>query len=267
MPDYMLLRQRESAALAAAEQTPDVTTPMAFRSALCVDDVSYAYPGTNGAPVLRGRFSHHPGAHIRRHPGIIGGRQIDPGRYHGRSRSAGPGPHRRRWRDDGEDNRTHWRAGVAYLPQDAPLFHDTLRANLLLGARAASDAEIWACLETVHAAELVRSLPLGLETLAGDRGVRLSGGERQRLRLASALLRKPELLILDQSTNALSPADEARIISSLQHLRGAMTIILIAHRTTSVEWTDRVLVVRGGRIAADGPPGEVLRIVQSDMRE
>ena len=113
-------------------------------------------------------------------------------------------------------------------------------------------------LETVHAAELVRGLPDGLDTMAGDRGVRLSGGERQRLRLASALLRKPQLLILDESTNALSPADEAQIIASLQAVRGAMTVILIAHRTTSVMWTDRVLVVRDGRIVADGPPGDVV---------
>ena len=169
-------------------------------------------------------------------------------------------------------SRAHWRASVAYVPQDAPLFHDTLRANLRIGARRASDAEIWASLETVHAAELVRSLPEGLDTLAGDRGVRLSGGERQRLRLASALLRKPQLLILDESTNALSPDDEARIIASLQAVRGAMTVamsvamtvILIAHRTTSVMWTDRVLVVRDGRIVADGPPAEVLAVPSSD---
>jgi ATP-binding cassette, subfamily C, bacterial len=262
IPDYQLLKAREAAALVAAEPLPPEIQPVPLRRFLAINSVGFTYPDASifsgNAPVLTDiSVTIAAGSAI----GILG--RSGAGKSTLADIMAGliP-PDRGRIVIDGvpidEVSRAHWRASVAYVPQDAPLFHDTLRANLRIGARQASDAEIWASLETVHAAELVRSLPQGLDTQAGDRGVRLSGGERQRLRLASALLRRPQLLILDESTNALSPEDEAQIIASLQAVRGAMTVILIAHRTTSVMWTDRVLILRDGRIAADGPPGEVL---------
>lgn len=262
MADYEMLRTREAATLAAAEPRPTEIRPLSMRRTLTVKGVAFAYPSALDAPA-NGPVLNDISVTI------AAGSAIGMLGLSGAGKStladimAGliP-PDRGHVAIDGvpldEVSRAHWRASVAYVPQDAPLFHDTLRANLRIGARQASDAEIWASLETVHAADLVRSLPEGLDTLAGDRGVRLSGGERQRLRLASALLRHPQLLILDESTNALSPEDEAQIIASLQAVRGAMTVILIAHRTTSVMWTDRVLVVRDGRIVADGPPAEVV---------
>src|SRR5262249_33362191 len=132
------------------------------------------------------------------------------------------------------ETRPNWRGTVAYVPQDAPLFDDSVRANLTLGAREATDEEIWHCLEQVNAADLVRALPGGLQATVGERGVRLSGGQRQRLRLASALLRRPELLILDEATNALSPNDERAIVTGLRRLLDRMTIIVIAHRHSSI---------------------------------
>jgi ATP-binding cassette, subfamily C, bacterial len=266
MPDYQILLAREAAALAAAEPLPSEICPIPLRQSLAVDGVGFKYPVAlnvpETTPVLNDiSVTIAAGSTV----GILG--LSGAGKSTLADIMAGliP-PDRGHVAIDGvpldATTRAHWRASVAYVPQDAPLFHDTLRANLRIGARQASDAEIWASLETVHAAELVRGLPQGLDTPAGDRGVRLSGGERQRLRLASALLRRPQLLILDESTNALSPADEVKIIASLQAVRGAMTVILIAHRTTSVMWTDRVLIVSDGQITADGAPGEVVAIVK-----
>ena len=98
-------------------------------------------------------------------------------------------------------------------------------------------------------------------------GCRLSGGERQRIRLASALLRRPQMLILDESTNALSPVDEATLIAGLQLWRKNTTVVVIAHRPSSVEWTDRVLLLSEGRIVADGRPADVLATHFSDTRQ
>jgi ATP-binding cassette subfamily C protein len=156
----------------------------------------------------------------------------------------------------GESERSHWRGGVTYVPQDAPLFHDTVRANLLIGARNTTEDELWRCLALTGAFNVVRKLPLGLETVVGDRGAKLSGGERQRLRLASALLRKPQLLILDEATSALNPIDEAAINRSLRTLLEATTIIIIAHRASSVAWTDQLVVLDQGRLAYAGASKE-----------
>ena len=152
----------------------------------------------------------------------------------------------------------NWRQGMAYVPQDAPLFDDSIRANLTVAARDATDGEIWNCLEIVEAADLVRGLEQGLDTRVGDRGARLSGGQRQRLRLASALLKKPELLLLDEATNALGPGDERTIVGNLRRLLSSMTIVVIAHRKSSVAWTDSGILLKDGKVAASGPTGALL---------
>jgi ABC-type multidrug transport system fused ATPase/permease subunit len=110
----------------------------------------------------------------------------------------------------------------------------------------------------IAAASIVARLPAGLDTEAGKRGVRLSGVERQRLRLASALLRKPELLILDEALSALSPVGEGEIITNLRKL-APLTIVVIAHRASSLMWTDHLLVVDEGRIADTGSPSELAK--------
>jgi ABC-type multidrug transport system fused ATPase/permease subunit len=121
------------------------------------------------------------------------------------------------------------------VPQDAPLFHDTVRANLLIARREARDDALWSCLERAGAGDLVRQLPQGLDTVVGDGGVRLSGGERQRLRLASALVYEPDLLILDEATSALNPRDEEAITATLKGLVGQLTLVIISHRALRIE--------------------------------
>lgn len=144
-----------------------------------------------------------------------------------------------------------WRARIAYVAQDGYLFHDTIRRNLVWGLREITEQAIWEALDLAGAAALVRALPDGLETLVGERGGRLSGGERQRLALARAILRKPELLILDEATNALDIAAERRLLGEVTAIRPRPTVIIIAHRREALEACTRILRFDEGRLVAD----------------
>lgn len=147
-----------------------------------------------------------------------------------------------------------WRRQVAVVPQDPFLFHDTIRANLLLAAPEASEADLWAALEEAAAADFVRALPHGLDTIVGDRGGSVSGGERQRLAIARALLRRPRLLILDEATSALDGGSEALVLKTLDRLRGRLTILAITHRDATRRAADRVLELEAGRVASIKQP-------------
>ena len=132
------------------------------------------------------------------------------------------------------EQRMVWRRGVAYITQEVFLFHDTVRANLEWVAEGTGESDIWQALEMAAAADFVHALPNGLDTVIGDRGIRLSGGERQRLALARALLSKPQLLILDEATSALDHDNEQKIHQALLQLDGKLTMLIIAHRETTI---------------------------------
>lgn len=149
-------------------------------------------------------------------------------------------------------NRRRWRDQVAYVPQDVFLLHDTIAANLRLAAPQASDDDLWTALRAAHAGEFVERLDHRLDTVVGDRGVRLSGGERQRIALARALLRKPSLLILDEATSALDWQNQSLIARSIDGLRGAMTILTIAHRPSMIAFADWVVAMEDGRVVEVG---------------
>ena len=144
-----------------------------------------------------------------------------------------------------------WRQGIGYVPQETFLFHDTVRANLEWAHPGASEDEIWEALD-LAAAGFVRQLPRGLETEIGERGVRLSGGERQRLALARALLIKPKLLILDEATSHLDVENERLIQQALDELGGQITMVVIAHRLTTVRNADQIVVLEAGRVVESG---------------
>ena len=154
-------------------------------------------------------------------------------------------------------NRRAWRSTVASVPQESQLLHTTLASNLRLGNPRASEADIWDALERANIADLVRALPEGLETIAGDRGTRFSGGERQRFALARALLRKPQLLILDEATSALDWENQRMIVSAITALRGELTILTIAHRPSLVSFADHVVALENGRIIEQGSYSEL----------
>ena len=162
---------------------------------------------------------------------------------------------------DGEplaDARLHdWREGVGYVPQETFLFHESIRANLLWARPEATEAELLAALRAAAAEEFVTRLPQGLDTVVGDRGVRLSGGERQRIALARALLRQPTLLVLDEATSALDTTNEQLIQQAIERLHGELTIVIIAHRLSTVQSADQVIVLEHGRVVECGSPASL----------
>ncbi|MGE6538029.1 ABC transporter ATP-binding protein [Bacillus luti] len=150
------------------------------------------------------------------------------------------------------DNLLSLRRAISYVPQDPFLFNASIRENLLMIEPNASEEQIWDSLEFAAAAEFVRTLPNGLDTLIGDRGVRLSGGERQRLVLARAILRQPSILVLDEATSALDTENEVKIQSAIERLKGTMTIVVIAHRLSTIRNADQVIVLGKGEIVQKG---------------
>ena len=162
-----------------------------------------------------------------------------------------------RWeRRSAAPTRRHWRGAVAYVEQEAFLFHDTIRNNLLFARPGASEAELEAALSAA-CANFVFDFADGIDTVVGDRGARLSGGERQRIALARALLMQPALIILDEATSALDEENESAILAALAKLRDRMAIVVIGHRPAMIEIADSVVLLEAGRIAWMGRPAEL----------
>lgn len=145
-------------------------------------------------------------------------------------------------------NLESWKNQIGYVTQETFLFHDTVRSNLLWACPYASDKEINDVLRLANAEQFVHSLPYGLETVIGDRGVSLSGGERQRLGLARALLRKPSLLILDEATSSLDSENEKRIQTTIDNLKNIITILIISHRLSAIRNADVIYILENGNI-------------------
>lgn len=159
-----------------------------------------------------------------------------------------------------------WRNSIGYVPQEPFLFHDTVRANLLWARPDATEDDLRTVLRAAAAEEFMARLPHGLDTVVGDRGVRLSGGERQRLTLARALLRRPTLLLLDEATSALDHENERLVQAAIAKLHGELTIVVIAHRLSTVQNADQVIVLDQGRVVESGPPAELARIEDGVFR-
>jgi ABC-type multidrug transport system fused ATPase/permease subunit len=146
--------------------------------------------------------------------------------------------------------RRAWQRSVAYVPQTIALLDAPVRENVLFGYDDGDDARVWSALESAQLAEVVASLPEGLDTRIGERGILLSGGQRQRLGIARALYREPKLLVLDEATSALDNETEAQFTEVLAGLRGKLTTVAIAHRLSSVRDVDRVYFFSRGRAVA-----------------
>ncbi len=147
---------------------------------------------------------------------------------------------------------------LGYVTQESFLFNASIRENLLLARAGASEEELWAVLESANAAGFVRELPEGIDTLAGERGVRFSGGEKQRLSIARALLRNPPILLLDEATSALDNTTERLVQEALEHLRAERTCLVIAHRLSTVRSADQIAVLDGGRLVDLGCHDELI---------
>jgi ATP-binding cassette subfamily C protein len=150
------------------------------------------------------------------------------------------------------------RGGLGLVTQDGHLFHESIRANLLLARPEAEEQELWDALRRARLAELVIGLPEGLDTVVGERGYRLSGGERQRLTIARLLLARPRVVVLDEATAHLDSTSEAAVQEALAEALAGRTAVVIAHRLSTIRAADQILVVEGGRIVERGTHEELL---------
>ncbi len=150
------------------------------------------------------------------------------------------------------------RAAIGYVEQDAPVLSGSLRENLILGAPDATDAEVGEALRITRLTSLLTRLPEGLETAVGHRGTRLSGGERQRVAIARALLRRPRLLLLDEATSQLDALNEAALRETVPETALMTTVLVVAHRLSTVTMADRIIVMDAGRVKAAGTHAELV---------
>jgi ATP-binding cassette subfamily C protein len=150
------------------------------------------------------------------------------------------------------------RAAIGYVEQDAPVLSGSLRENLLLGAPNATEAEVAEVLRITRLTALVARLPDGLETAVGHRGTRLSGGERQRVAIGRALLRRPRLLLLDEATSQLDALNEAALRETVAETALMTTVLVVAHRLSTVTMADRIIVMDAGQVKAVGTHAELV---------
>src|SRR5690606_38717586 len=149
---------------------------------------------------------------------------------------------------------------IGYVPQDHVLFSRTIRENILFGKEDATDAEIDKAIELAYFKKDLENLPQGLETLVGEKGVSLSGGQKQRVSIARALIKDPEILILDDSLSAVDAKTEAKIIENIQRERKDKTTIITTHRLSGIRHADHIIVLDEGKIIEQGTHEELTRL-------
>jgi len=165
---------------------------------------------------------------------------------------------------DGQDiyaNLPTWQSTIGYVPQFIYLIDDTIRHNVTLGLndKDINEEQIWRAVRAAQLESFVQTLPEGIDTVIGERGIRLSGGQRQRIGIARALYHNPEVLIMDEATSALDNATEKAVVESINSLKGNRTIIMIAHRLTTVQNCDKLYFMKNGRIECSGSYDELFK--------
>jgi ABC-type multidrug transport system fused ATPase/permease subunit len=162
-----------------------------------------------------------------------------------------------------------WPGAISYVPQDVVISNGTIRENIAMGfpSVVATDDLVWDAIKIAQLTEFVESLPFGLDTPVGERGTKISGGQRQRLGIARAMFTKPKLLVLDEATSSLDGQTEADISDAIQKLQGSVTVVLIAHRLSTVRNVNQVIYMADGEIVARGNFDEVRSAVPDFDRQ
>jgi len=249
-------------------ERPEAITaePSTFRDQIKFERVSYSYPGTN-VPALENldltiRFGESIGIVGPTGAGkttfadlVVGLLPPSSGRIlaDGREIKAG---------DSG------WKRHIGYVPQFVYLIDDTFKRNIALGIpkEQIDETRLWAAIRTAQLESVIADLPDSVDSRVGERGVRLSGGERQRIGIARALYHDPDLIVLDEPTSALDPATERDFTKAIEALRGKKTLLVIAHRMTTVRHCDRLIFLLNGRLHAIGGYEELVRDVPEFRR-
>lgn len=152
------------------------------------------------------------------------------------------------------------RRQIGVVQQDIYLFHGTIRENILYGKLDASDEEVWQAVEKAQLKDLVNSLPNGLDTIIGERGMMLSGGQKQRISIARIFLKNPPIFILDEATSSLDTETESFIQGSLEELSEGRTTFIIAHRLATIQHADRIVVLTKEGIKEQGRHEDLLEM-------
>ena len=248
----------ELSTMAAEERPPQRGKPQPFRNVLQLDRATFRYPGADRDALREATLSIRSGMSI----GFIG--------------TSGAGkstlvdvilgllaPVSGSVRVDGVDIRTNlrgWQDQIGYVPQVIYLTDDSLLRNIAFGVppERIDAAAVWHALRAAQLEEFVMTLPLGIDTVVGERGVRLSGGQRQRIGVARALYHDPPLLVLDEATSSLDSLTERGVMEAVRALKGEKTLIVVAHRLTTVEHCDYIYRLENGMIAGEGSPQRML---------
>jgi subfamily B ATP-binding cassette protein MsbA len=152
------------------------------------------------------------------------------------------------------------RANIALVSQDVVLFNDTVAANIAYGLENVTQTELIEAAKAAHALEFIENMPDGFNTMVGENGVKLSGGQRQRLAIARALLKNAPILVLDEATSALDTESERHVQAALDSLIKNRTTLVVAHRLSTIEHADRIIVLEAGRIIEEGCHAELLAL-------
>jgi len=150
------------------------------------------------------------------------------------------------------DNITSWQRNIGYVPQDIYLIDDTIESNIAFGEKIINFEKVRQATKISELDNFINTLPNGYKTIVGERGVRLSGGQRQRIGIARALYHDPNVLILDEATSSLDSETESSIINAINNLSHKKTIVMIAHRVTTLKGCDTIHLIENGKISTSG---------------